>query len=109
MMDFKCIAAALCFLTSNILFIVHGVSIMSQSKHHSEEAAAQTEHLVYDENGATVTPLRFSFSTWKDLDPAYLQNRWLMTEQYRPIMMTAALFGAMAWFWLMVPIVQAAW
>jgi len=51
----------------------------------------------------------YSYTDWKDLDPAYIESRWLERVDSRPIMMVANLFGAMAWFWLMVPIVQSAW
>jgi hypothetical protein len=46
---------------------------------------------------------------WKDLDPIYIQSRWIQQENTRVIIMSAALFGTLAWFFLMAPIVQCAW
>ena len=56
-----------------------------------------------------IKPMSFNFEYWKELDPTYIELRWGDREKQRPIMMSAALFGAMAWFWLIVPIVQSAW
>lgn len=53
--------------------------------------------------------MHFDFNSWKKLDPTYIETRWANREQSRPIMMSAALIGAVAWFWLIVPIVQSAW
>lgn len=93
MWDPKCLAAAICFLTSNVLFVVHGALEMK------EESNA---------NGGN-TNQYFNYESWKDLDPSYIEIRWVQHVAQRPIMMCAALFGAMAWFWLMVPIIQSAW
>mmetsp|Transcript_24302 Transcript_24302/g.52072 ORF Transcript_24302/g.52072 Transcript_24302/m.52072 type:complete len:362 (+) Transcript_24302:225-1310(+) len=91
--DLKCFAAAACFLTSNILFIVHGMLTMRESKGENELESYSA----------------FSMEKWQQLDPIYIKEQWRRRDEMRPVMMTAALFGAMAWFWLMVPIVQAAW
>eukprot|EP00571_Detonula_confervacea_P016053 CAMPEP_0172307906 /NCGR_PEP_ID=MMETSP1058-20130122/8664_1 /TAXON_ID=83371 /ORGANISM="Detonula confervacea, Strain CCMP 353" /LENGTH=360 /DNA_ID=CAMNT_0013020213 /DNA_START=124 /DNA_END=1206 /DNA_ORIENTATION=+ len=96
MWDLKCLAAAICFLTSNILFIVHGALVMKENNSNSDNTS----------DGNT---MHFSFESWKDLDPSYIETRWANREQQRPIMMSAALIGAVAWFWLIVPIVQSAW
>lgn len=104
MWDHKCIAAALCFLTSNILFIVHGALMMKENNSNPYDATKENSAV----KPASYTP-SFSYTDWKDLDPAYIESRWLERVDSRPIMMVANLFGAMAWFWLMVPIVQSAW
>jgi len=120
MWDIKCIIAAICFLTSNTLFIVHGVLLMKEADHNSHMANANDSSVNqniygnsnnYDSNKANsaVKPTSYSFQNWKMLDPTYIESRWVEREAARPIMMCAALFGAMAWFWLMVPIVQSAW
>ena len=51
----------------------------------------------------------FNYEYWKLLDPTYIQYLWGQSEIQRPIMMSASLIGAMAWFWLIVPILQSAW
>ncbi|KAL7552778.1 hypothetical protein ACHAWF_016022 [Thalassiosira exigua] len=119
MWDLKCLAAAACFLTSNILFVVHGVLMMKQAQ--SDQAsnandgsggtAGYMSGNAYDpaKEQSVVKPMSFHYEYWKDLDPVYIESRWVDREQSRPIMMSAALFGALAWFWLMVPIVQSAW
>lgn len=122
MWDLKCIAAALCFLTSNILFIVHGVIMMETHNAQSHTADANDGSInngVYDSSNSyndnldkeqsAIKPTSFNFENWKELDPAYIEARWDNREQSRPIMMSAALFGAFAWFWLIAPIVQCAW
>mmetsp|Transcript_16761 Transcript_16761/g.30147 ORF Transcript_16761/g.30147 Transcript_16761/m.30147 type:complete len:384 (+) Transcript_16761:157-1308(+) len=118
MWDIKCIASALCFLTSNILFIVHGLIMMKGSDFTSNKPAdgsdetftASGTKISYTDSGAVeLTRESFSFSAWKDLDPSYIRSRWEARDESRAMMITAALFGAIAWFWLMVPIIQAAW
>lgn len=94
MWDLKCLAAALCFLTSNVLFIVHGALVYKENEPNSTDGSNR---------------MKFSFGSWKELDPIYIESRWAEREQARPIMMSAALIGAFAWFWLIVPIVQSAW
>lgn len=138
MWDFKCITAALCFLTSNILFIVHGALLMKY------------EHENNHNNNVAGTELARAY--WKELDPSYIQTIWAQRESQRPLLMCAAvrfcyifienkfevcineyksccnllyfpplsfnsfdmhkkikLFGAMAWFWMIPPVVQSAW
>ncbi len=121
MWDLKCIASALCFLTSNILFIVHGALMMRQSSSTQTANAndATIDNGIYDNDNSynentdaahsMIKPMSFNYQYWKELDPTYIELRWGDRENQRPIMMSAALFGAMAWFWLIVPIVQSAW
>jgi len=113
MWDIKCIASALCFLTSNILFIVHGLITMNGSNQRADggdKTYTQSTKVSFTDSGAaTMTTETSSFSAWKDLDPSYIRSRWEVRDESRAMMITAALFGAIAWFWLMVPIIQAAW
>lgn len=112
MVDKKCLMAALCFLVSNSLFITHGLVVMKQRKAHQHHPNTKDEtykHNYDDQKGYTAKPVGWSFNSWKELDPEYIQERWAVREESRWLMMTAALFGAVAWFWLMVPIVQSAW
>eukprot|EP00986_Skeletonema_menzelii_P012188 scaffold6609_cov141-Skeletonema_menzelii.AAC.10 len=53
MWDFKCIAAAICFTTSNILYVVHGALLMKQnssSQNISSENDATINNNIYDDN-----------------------------------------------------------
>lgn len=122
MWDLKCIAAAICFLASNILFIIHGVLLTEENKSNTNTANANDgtiDNNYYDSNNSyndnqdkahsMIKSTSFNFEVWKDLDPTYIESRWVAREESRAIMMTAALFGALAWFWLIVPIVQSAW
>jgi len=109
MWDLKCIAAALCFLTSNTLFIVNGAIMMKGHNHNSQSSNANGDDGSYDPNSTNKVTANWNFQSWKELDPSYIQERWLVRDEQRPIMMSAALFGALAWFWLMVPIIQSAW
>lgn len=81
MWDLKCIASALCFLTSNVLFIVHGVSMM---KEHHTSSAEQGSSAASDNHHS------FNGQEWKELNPTYIQERWVQREVQRPIMMSAA-------------------
>ena len=102
MLDLKCIAAALCFLVSNILFIVHGVLAMYGSQ-NSQMANANDSNInqgVYDSDNnypdnkdavqSMAKPTSWNYEYWTDLDPVYIQERWVQREQQRPIMMSAA-------------------
>ncbi|KAK1739456.1 hypothetical protein QTG54_009999 [Skeletonema marinoi] len=121
MWDSKCIAAAVCFTTSNILYVIHGALMMKQNSSSSQKIAdgndATIFNGVYDDNNnynqaqtqSQYHPMNFNFTHWKDLDPIYIQSRWIQREDSRALMMSAALFGTLAWFFLMVPIVQSAW
>ena len=101
MWDFKCLAAAACFLTSNILFIVHGVLMMyssSDSSASSSGSYGSSSHSMYDDKNpydttkehSAVKPMNYQFQYWKDLDPEYIESRWVMRAEQRPIMMSAA-------------------
>ena len=81
MWDLKCIASAVCFFVSNILFIVHGVIMM-----YSNNKAEQTDSSLEDNTSTT----SWNFDLWKELDPAYIETRWVQREDSRPIMMSAA-------------------
>mmetsp|Transcript_22002 Transcript_22002/g.46300 ORF Transcript_22002/g.46300 Transcript_22002/m.46300 type:complete len:368 (-) Transcript_22002:219-1322(-) len=94
MWDLKCIVAAICFTTSNILFIVHG-AFLYKSHHTGQDDGSSNSG--------------FSFNTWKQLDPSYIEERWEVQRNERPILMCAVLFGILAWFSMMGPLVQSAW
>ena len=92
MWDLKCLAAALCFLTSNVLFVVHGALLMRGSDSQESASDAALHDAAYDaskENSA-VHPTSFNFDYWKELDPAYIESRWAEREEQRPILMSAA-------------------
>ena len=98
MWDLKCIAAALCFTVSNILFVVHG-ALMHKSSSHGSSNSSSTD----------TTTSGFSFESWKDLDPIYIESRWTEQHKQRAIVMCAALFGSLAWFLMIGPLLQSAW
>ena len=79
MWDLKCIAAALCFLVSNILFIVHGVLAMYGSQ-NSQMANANDSNIdqgVYDSDNnypgnkdavqSMAKPTSWNYEYWTDL------------------------------------------
>ena len=76
MWDLKCLAAALCFLTSNVLWLVHG-ALMYKERSHDSAVDQKDER-------------SFNFEQWKMLDPAYIEERWVHRAAQRPIMMSAA-------------------
>mmetsp|Transcript_13265 Transcript_13265/g.22620 ORF Transcript_13265/g.22620 Transcript_13265/m.22620 type:complete len:379 (-) Transcript_13265:56-1192(-) len=100
---------------------IHGALMMKQNSSSSQKIAdgndATINNGVYDDNNnynqaqtqSQYHPMNFNFTHWKDLDPIYIQSRWIQREDSRALMMSAALFGTLAWFFLMVPIVQSAW
>jgi len=61
MWDIKCVASALCFIGSNALFFVNGF-FMTRSHNSSNSSSSSSSS--------------FSFSQWKELDPAYIEERW---------------------------------
>jgi len=101
--------------------VIHGALMMKQNSSSSQKIAdgndATINNGVYDDNNnynqaqtqSQYHPMNFNFTHWKDLDPIYIQSRWIQREDSRALMMSAALFGTLAWFFLMVPIVQSAW
>ncbi|KAL7515565.1 hypothetical protein ACHAXN_012725 [Cyclotella atomus] len=93
MWDLKCIAAAACFTLSNLLYTIYGVLQMRAISH----------------DDGTSTDSLHNFTNWKELDPIYIQKKWFDSADTRPLMTWAGLFGCMAWFWFIVPIIQAAW
>lgn len=72
MWDLKCIIAALCFVTSNILFIIHGALMMN------------------DDSNTAVAGAELTRAYWKELDPSYIETQWTLRERQRPLMMSAA-------------------
>jgi hypothetical protein len=84
MWDLKCIAAALCFLVSNILYLVRGYLTM--------HANARTQEVMADKNGVSgpSTAEDFNYEYWKQLDPTYLQYNWMERESQRPLMIGAS-------------------
>ena len=104
MWDLKCIVAALCFTVSNVLFVVHGVQQMS-SQSSTTTAVNQDE----DSRPHSYFHSSTSFEQWKQLEPTYIESRWVQWAEQRPLLMCAELFGSLAWFWLIVPVVQSAW
>lgn len=103
MWDLKCIAAAICFLASNILFIIHGVLLTEENKSNTNTANANDgtiDNNYYDSNNSyndnqdkahsMIKSTSFNFEVWKDLDPTYIESRWVAREESRAIMMTAA-------------------
>jgi len=114
MWDTKCIASAFCFTASNILYVIHGALLMKQKSYAND--AAINNNIFDDSNSynqaqtqSQYHPMNFDFTHWKDLDPTYIQSRWMQREESRVLMMAAALLGTLAWFFLIVPIVQSAW
>jgi len=79
--DPRCMAAAFCFIISNVLFAFE---------------------VVISRSGG-------SRSKWLDLDPSYLQTRWTAFEDLREVVVIGVLIAALGWLFLMAPIVQMAW
>lgn len=82
MWDLKCIASALCFLSSNVLYIVRGFMTMNANKHAQEVMA--------EKNGVSVEDEDFNYEYWKLLDPTYVQYMWVQREMQRPLMIGAS-------------------
>jgi hypothetical protein len=82
----------------------------SSQEHIANENDATVNNNIYDDTNSynkaqtdsQYHPLNFNFTHWKDLDPIYIQSRWIQREDSRVIMMCAALFGTLAWFFLIV-------
>ena len=70
--DLKCLAAVACFVTSNVLFLVHSVQEMA----NAPEGAQQPNYVSYD-------PL-------VELDPAYIEGQWSNRIASRHYLMAAA-------------------
>jgi len=75
MWDFKCIAAAICFTTSNILYIIHGALLMKQNSSSQSNSIATANDAavnnnIYDDNNnynqaqthAQFHPMNFNFT-----------------------------------------------
>jgi hypothetical protein len=82
MWDLKCITAALCFLSSNVLFVVRGYLTMNSNKHAQEVMA--------EKNGVSVEDEDFNYEYWKLLDPTYVQYMWVQREMQRPLVIGAS-------------------
>ena len=80
MWDLKCIAAALCFFTSNILWVVHGALLMNSGSSYTQSSNAigssANPYDPYKENDP-VKPMNYNSEYWKDLDPDYIESRWV--------------------------------
>ena len=82
----------------------------NSQEHIANENDATVNNNIYDDSNSynkeqtqsQYHPLNFNFTHWKDLDPIYIQSRWIQREDSRVIMMCAALFGTLAWFFLIV-------
>jgi hypothetical protein len=83
MIDFSCLLTTILFWTSNLLYLI--VRSFHRDRHS------------------------FNFSTWKDLEPEYIQREWQRRGDERGISSTARLLGAVAWFSLLIPILNVVW
>lgn len=87
----------------------------STQEHIANENDATVNNNIYDDSNSynkeqtqsQYHPLNFNFTHWKDLDPIYIQSRWIQREDSRVIMMCAALFGTLAWFFLIVVSIES--
>mmetsp|Transcript_6507 Transcript_6507/g.10857 ORF Transcript_6507/g.10857 Transcript_6507/m.10857 type:complete len:303 (-) Transcript_6507:79-987(-) len=80
--DLSCLLTTILFWTSNLLYIV-GFG-------HKNRRS-------------------FNFSTWTELEPAYIEQEWQRRSEERGISSAASLLGALAWFSLVVPILNVVW
>lgn len=82
--DLKCISAALCFVFSNVLFIVHQLQENANSSSQSNDAN-------YNVNKASssVKPVNYR-EYWKDLDPAYIERQWSDRNMSKYFLMVAS-------------------
>lgn len=53
---------------------------------YSNNKAEQTDSSLEDNTSTT----SWNFDLWKELDPTYIETRWIQREDSRPIMMSAA-------------------
>ena len=83
MIDFSCLLTTILFWTSNLLYML--VKISHRDRHS------------------------FNYSTWKELDPQYIQQEWQRRGEERGITSAARLLGALAWFSLLIPILNVVW
>ena len=81
--DFSCLLTTVLFWLSNLLYMI---TDFGHKNSHS-----------------------FNFSTWKDLEPAYIEQEWQRRGEERGISSAARLLGAVAWFSLVVPILNVVW
>mmetsp|Transcript_14434 Transcript_14434/g.29831 ORF Transcript_14434/g.29831 Transcript_14434/m.29831 type:complete len:344 (+) Transcript_14434:100-1131(+) len=93
MWDIKCIAAAMCFATSNILFAVHTSRLLLRPNLTDDD----------EEEGTS------SIELWKELNPTHIQGQWARMSEERPIMASASLLNVVAWFLMIGPLLQSAW
>ena len=86
MWDIKCIASALCFLTSNVLFLVRG--------YLAAYASAHAQSVMAEKNGDGATTDAggpdYNYEYWRELDPTYVEYRWMERESHRPLMISAS-------------------
>ena len=84
--DLKCLAAAFCFVVSNVLFVVHMVQEMARAP------ARQPSYASYDPDQAhsAAKPANYGFESLKDLDPVYIEGQWADRLASRHYLMVAA-------------------
>jgi hypothetical protein len=83
MMDISSLTAALLFVLGNILDYVYKNKFRSRS--------------------------HFSYADFTALDPAFIEEEWEYLSEYRSLELAAGVMNAMAWFALMIPLLQVAW
>jgi len=81
--DCSCLLAAILLVASNILFFI---SIFQFQKRGD-----------------------FDFESWKQLDPAVIQDEWKFRDGQLPLELSSAILNVVAWLALSVPILQLAW
>lgn len=83
MMDISSLAAAVLFVVSNILDYVY----MNKFRERSH----------------------FNYTDFTSLDPTFIEEEWEFLGEHRSLELAAGVLNAMAWFALLIPVLQVAW
>jgi hypothetical protein len=91
MWDLKCIASALCFLASNVLFLVRGY-LAAYANAHAQSVMADNNGDASSSvaSGGTNAGMEYNYEYWKQLDPTYVQYKWMERESHRPLVISAS-------------------
>jgi hypothetical protein len=83
MMDISSLTAALLFLVSNVIDYIY----FSKYKNRSH----------------------FNYTAFKAFETGHIQDEWVFRSEHRNLELAAGILNAMAWFALMIPVLQVAW
>jgi hypothetical protein len=83
MMDISSLTAALLFVIGNIIDYVYIHKIRNRS--------------------------HFNYTDFTSLDPTFIEEEWQFLGEHRSLELAAGTLNAMAWFALLIPVLQVAW